>query len=493
MKKVVLFVCAFIFSLINFISCKNNAEGSNNGTSTYEQNNVNALFVINPTETKKKSGENWITINYTPEVSANILSVKTNAALQSNGNAEFMPSIEHTVPYSTWNSESYSSKKVMSDRAAGTTKRATTYKLLEKKTIIDSMSNRNSVAKMVYEGEYCYVWTYNDESAEATLSAEEIKVFAEKFDVIYEKEIALCGPKYDGNTVYDYAINPDKKISLMLCDIGQDAGRGTIYGYFQPGNYFDTNRMEIIFVDSFFAKREAASGELFSTVAHEFNHLLNYCNKELKYGLTQQSWYTEMLSMLCEDFFGEDLGLGDDDGVKQRLFYNFIKGSYIYGFGNWMSGGDHVSNNYANAYAFGAYLARNYGGAKLIHEIMTNKYVNEESVVKAVNKINGTSYSFKDLLKEFPLILINTKKQASDKPSLFKATEDELSGIEGYTYKLKEIDLGSVDDSSIVANIPEAADDRILDSYGFQFYYFSAPVKVTLSIKNFLNHRFVSF
>ena len=463
MKKVIAILLSVLFLSV---SCKKDVENTSSDLKQVSLDNVKVLYVTNPTDKKKKTGEAWVSIDYELERNAEVnlpVFIKDETI---NGNSE---------------------------REISTSKKQTTYKQNEQKNITDVMNNLNDTAKMVYEGNYCYIWTYNTESLDSALSADEIKNFADAFDNIYEKQIVLCGPKYDGETVYTDVINPDKKISLMLCDIGRDGPRGNIYGYFAPVNYYSYNNMEIIFVDSYFAKRQKFLPDLLSTVSHEFNHLLNYCNKNLKYGLSQKSWYTEMLSMLCEDFFDEELGLDDEHGVKQRLYNVFIKGSYTQGFGNWDQNSPFVGSYYANAYAFGAFLARNYGGAKLVHEIMTNEYVNEESVVHAVNKINSTNLTFSDLLNEFPLILLNTKNQDSDMPSLFKAVEEELPGLTDYTYKLKEIDFGDLSNGDFSVNNPDRASELSLDSYGFQFYYFTAPAKVMLSIKDFLNHRIVAY
>ena len=467
MKKVVLFtVICFVFSLLALTSCKKDVEEASPKLKQIKLDNVKVLCITNPTDKKQNAGETWVSIDYEMERNAELnLPVFTqNEAVNCN-----------------------------SERAISTSKRPTTYKVGEQKDITDVLHSVNDTAKMVYEGVYCYIWTYNNEPLDSALSEDEIENFAKAFDDIYEKQIALCGPKYAGETVYTDVINPDKKISLMLCDIGRDRASGDVYGYFAPSNYSSYNKMEIIFVDSYFAKRPQNLPDLLSTVSHEFNHLLNYCNKDLKYGLSQKSWYTEMLSMLCQDFFDEELGLDEEHGVKQRLYKVFVTGSYTQGFGNWNQNSPFVGSYYANAYAFGAFLARNYGGAKLVHEIMTNEYVNEESVVHAVNKINGTNLTFSDLLKEFPLILLNNKNQSSDMPSLFKSVEEELPGLADYTYKLKEIDLCDISDGSISVNNPDIASDVVLDSYGFEFYYFTAPAKVTLSIKDFLNHRIVSY
>lgn len=465
MKKVIVILLSVLFLSV---SCKKDPDTESSSLKQVSLDNVKVLCVTNPTDKKQKTGEIWVSIDY---------------ELERNAEVELPDSIKEQT--SNCNSE----------RAISKSKRPTSYKQGEQKDITDVMFNINNTAKMVYEGKYCYIWTYINEPLDSTLSEDQIINFANAFDNIYEKQIVLCGPKYDGETVYTNVINPDEKISLMLCDIGRDGARGNIYGYFASDNYYfyNYNKMEIIFVDSYYAKRQQFLPDLLSTVSHEFNHLLNYCNKDLKYGLSQKRWYTEMLSMLCEDFFDEELGLDDEHGVKQRLYNGFIKGSYTQGFGNWNQDSSYVGSYYANAYAFGAFLARNYGGEKLVHEIMTNEYVNEESVVHAVNKINNTNLTFADLLNEFPLILLNTKNQASDMPSLFKSVEEELPGLTGYTYKLKEIDLGDLSKGDFSVNNPDSVSGLVLDSYGFQFYYFTAPAKVMLSIKDFLNHRIVSY
>jgi len=489
MKKVVLFtVICFVFSLLALTSCKKDVEEASPNLKQIDQENVKVLYITNPTDKKKKYDEVWVKIDYEHERETEVNSVQN------------ITYVEHTAPYNTRRVNS-SSLIFNTERASKVTKPEKMYSKGDWKYITDIRRNRNSKATMVYEGEYCYIWTYDDENRDSILNDSEIEAFAKKFDVIYREETALCGPKYNGETVYNNVINPNAKISLMLCDIGQDEALGDWYGYFTQNNYFikeavrDSNEMEIIFVDSYYAKRGDRGGELFSTIAHEFNHLLNFCNKELKYGLQENIWYTEMLAMLCEDFFEEDLGLDDEHGVKQRLFNGFVKGSYNKGFGNWVNEDVFVSSNYANAYAFGAFLARNYGGARLIHEIMTNEYVNEESVVNAVNKINGTELTFDDLLNDFPLILINTKNQNSNEPSLYKSISEELPDFPDYTYKLKEIDLGDFEgaESSIIKDNPNFASDLLLDSYGFQLYYFSTPTKVSLTKKNFLNHRFLLY
>ena len=62
---------------------------------------------------------------------------------------------------------------------------------------------------------------------------------------------------------------------------------------------------------------------------------------------------------------------------------------------------DSTLQSYANAYAFGAWLIRNYGGSDLVKEMMANGKANNDCIASAVNTINGSSYSFNDLIQEF--------------------------------------------------------------------------------------------
>lgn len=474
MKKVVFIM---LLSVIALCACKKDVESDD--YNSYSVENANYLVITNPTKNKKTSDEVWVKISLSEDRRIITESLKNKA--------NYYNYVEHTDPFANGD---LSKLNLKSERVASTKPvKARGYKLGEQINIEDSYSNKNAIASLVYEGQYCYIWTYKDEPDESALSEEEIKAFADKFDSVYLKQIALCGPKYNGITVFDNVITPAKKLSIMLCDIGQDKGYGNIYGYFHSSNYFDKNKMEIIFVDSYYAKIISLN-LMFSTLVHEFNHLLNYCNKTLKYGLAMSSWYTEMLSMITEDFFSDDLCLNFNETPKKRLL-GLVNGSYIHGFGNWSNESPFISDFYTNAYAFGAFLARNYGGADLIHEIMINEFVDEESVVNAVNKINGTSYSFADLLLDFSTILINPHNEDSSKCSLFKSTENPLGGDGDFIFRLQEIDLENLSDDSNVknkirTNDLEEARYTLFDSYGFQIYEVSDLGKTKVTAKKHL-------
>ena len=116
---------------------------------------------------------------------------------------------------------------------------------------------------------------------------------------------------------------------------------------------------------------------------------------------------------------------GKSKNIKSIKYYNdggsFIRidfNKYYYaGFTNWREGED-VLASYACAYAFGAYLVRNFGGIELFHQTLINEYVNEESVTQAlkacnqkyVDKNGVEQYAdFNYVFENFYKILINNK------------------------------------------------------------------------------------
>jgi len=477
MKKIILLLTAVLI----ITGCKHDTTVDNGKKYT----DVSALFVVNPTDRDvPDNGDSWVK------------SISTSRNIEeTESDLITIPDFPVKTPTFTGTAENLSDLEI--SRAAGNTeaKPVISFKLNQKKNFqnsFDSFLAESKTFKCVYISDYCYIWTYPKEDEDSKLTDEEIVEFADKFDTLYQKQIALCGPKYDGTTVsgdLSGVINPNDKISILLYDIDGDKANQYYWGYVGYDDLYSGRgcNVEAIHIDSWAAKQEKSKNGLFSSLAHEFNHMLNYENKTLKYGLYNQSWYTEMLSMLVEDFFYEDLGMKAVDSSPARL-YSFAQGSYIYGFKNWPQRTSVEGYKYSNAYAFGAYLARNYGGAKLIHEICTNEYSNEESVVNAVNKINGTNLTFNDLLKEFPAILYNFNNDDKSLPSLNKSTVDT---IEGFEYKLNPINKEVFEQESeikisIYSTNQDMASSVPLFGYGFHFYSFKEKTDLSIDANDSL-------
>ena len=176
-------------------------------------------------------------------------------------------------------------------------------------------------------------------------------------------------------------------------------------------NYIHSNGLEMFYIDSYFLSKMPET--VYSTLVHEFNHMINYVIKTLGYMTTNpdatkfnncSTWFTEMLAMVTEDMFQNYLGIDDLSSPKGRLpyFNNF----YYYGFKNWNDKNIEPLYMYANTYGFGAFLARNFGGVDLIKEIAQNPYVDEKAITTALQTL-GKKKNFNDVLKKYASCLFH--------------------------------------------------------------------------------------
>ncbi len=184
------------------------------------------------------------------------------------------------------------------------------------------------------------------------------------------------------------------------------------------------------------------SGDMVSTMFHEFQHMICYGNKKIKNSVTASTWSNEMMSMLVEDVLREKLGVDASSAPSATRLPSFNKNYYWLGADTWLSG-DEAVYSYSSAYAFGAWLVRKYGGAELLHEMSVNKYVDWESIVAAVKTVTGTDVTRKSLLIEwaFASCFRPTYAQEKSLPTYYKTPDNYIS--DGTTYSFEPINLFS--------------------------------------------------
>lgn len=310
----------------------------------------------------------------------------------------------------------------------------------------DNSFTKNAFTKKA-EGTHCRIWYLNNNTSvnNSYLSPSVFQRLANTFDLAFVKETQIFGSNYFS---YDgmIAANANTKLEILVYDLFGDATdnqtSGT-FGFQNPDDFFlnekagDTsNECEVIHIDSYFLNLDIKNNTRMveSTLFHEFQHLLNYCNKYGQY----DTWFTEMLAMCSEDILQSQIGLSDDDTAKSR-FYTYFNYPYK-GFGNWPDPkkdpnyAENVLYAYANAYAFGAYLMRNYGGIELIHEIATNQYKGTEYAISAALKAIGKSEeNFNTVFNKFGTVYIfpeaNKNSLNINISNTFKGTVYNLSAI----------------------------------------------------------------
>ncbi len=338
-----------------------------------------------------------------------------------------------------------------------------TYRSLDNNKFFARLSNNADYEKTFVkkaEGEHCRIWYYRDTTKTYINIDDSIFTSLKNtIDMIFEKETQIFGSNiFSANGMI--TANSSTKLDVLIYDLFGDATQNLQSGTFGFFNSFDfymneylndyntykysidssfkkyaltSNECQAIHIDSYFLWKDVENNTemVTSTLIHEFQHLLNFCNKGIQ---SYSDWFTEMLSMSAEDVFQSQINLSDTDSPKGRLNGEF---GYPYkGFGYWPGNTDSdVYYAYANAYAFGAYLMRNYGGIRLIHEIATNSYVNKNAITRALQTL-GYNETFESVLKKFGMVYVNTNSGDSD--SLNRSISENYNGT---TYTLDAINL----------------------------------------------------
>lgn len=265
-------------------------------------------------------------------------------------------------------------------------------------------------------------------------------------------------------------------INIVLTDIAKDYNSSKqtgVVGYFWGKDYYNkelvsySNEGKYFYIDipycnynktdkDYDGNDNTVSDMVISTLFHEYQHMIHF-NK--KYGVESDedtSWYNEMLSMLCEDIMAGTLEL--EETVQDERIPNFNVYYPLSGISEYLDSESWIS--YGTAYAFGAWLARNYGGVDLVEKISKNTYVGKESIVDAVNVTNNTSLTWEDLVKEYlqAVVFRSAYSQENDLPT-FNKTHKGSGWTRSIDIKSTAIKIAiSLDNPNTFANTTVSAD-----------------------------------
>ncbi|MBR1721099.1 MAG: hypothetical protein IJ727_01225, partial [Treponema sp.] len=282
---------------------------------------------------------------------------------------------------------------------------------------LESESYEKKEALLYAFNDVCNVWVVRDDTYidSDDKRLEVARKFADVFESLYpvirnvygkesDKIYGSYSSKSDEFSLREMAAFCDTgtKINIVLYDLFGDGEDGDVLGFFNPADYFPSaeslstmtsysyrksdsrvysNEGKYFYMDSYFAINELSM--IISTLAHEFQHMVLFGVKTMK-GISVDTSMNEMLSMLCEDMIQSFLTkkgyeISDKDSPKGRL-PQFMCCYFLEGIRNYNSD-DNTALCYANAYAFGAWLCRQWGGAALIKEMMSNGKSDNECIV----------------------------------------------------------------------------------------------------------------
>ena len=323
--------------------------------------------------------------------------------------------------------------------------------------------------------EICNVWIVDDEKHIPQSKRKEVaETYAQKFAKMHPVVCKVFGKESD--LIYvtsegDFASMNEfsetgTKVNIVMYDLYNDGISGKVIGMFSNRDYFkngltvsgneidSSNEGKYLYIDSYLATKNLEY--TLSTIAHEFQHMINFSVKAMNQQASDSN-FNEMLSMLCEDMMQEYLNVQDAYTPKNRL-RRFLSHYYDAG----IRGQATSLQSYSNAYAFGAWLARQYGGAALIKEMMSNGKANNECIAAAVSAIEGRAFTFDDLFQEFIAACFDGELSARNKDA-----PQTIRSEDGYDYPMRNINLTEITNLGETMTIFENdAITEIAPSYG---------------------------
>ena len=330
------------------------------------------------------------------------------------------------------------------------------------------------------------VWVVNDNYSDSTSSGNKVtgtiaQQVAEKFIDQYASERQVLGSESDRligtdsrleSNSMEYTSDTGKLVNIVIYDIAGDYNSGKrrgVVGYFHSKDYYQksslytnvakcSNAGKYFYLDSAFCNYDPQIGmdetddtkvfrgtgnvseTAISTLFHEFQHMINFNQKNIKAGASPATWYNEMLSMLSEDMMVTALGFTSSSVYKDRLpvFNNYY---YMSGIDEYLTTNSIIS--YSTAYAFGSWCARNFGGLDFINQVSTNSSVNMESIIQAIKTCTGKTYTDRQLFKMFIQACVFRDDFArSNGFQTFNASQTySMTTDEGKDYALNKISL----------------------------------------------------
>jgi hypothetical protein len=273
-----------------------------------------------------------------------------------------------------------------------------------------------------------WVDTLNWDATEADptkMSPIKVEALADRFlqspaslDDIYHWDTAAVGEPWS-STIADPALidwDPNNTITILLANLNTVYTGAVTVGYFwskdQLTGITGSNQRVMFYLDAtLYGTLETGETTwaetnywpmiIYSTLAHEFQHMIQFYQKAVlkNAGGSADSWIDEMCSMIMEDLVADKLGIDGPRGVfsadagtagnTQGRIPDFNRYSYyplavanpdIY-YGD--------VTNYSVSYTFGAWLARNYGGAEVLKNIVQSALTDSAAVVEAAAAYSG--------------------------------------------------------------------------------------------------------
>ena len=229
-----------------------------------------------------------------------------------------------------------------------------------------------------------HLYVYIEDSVRGMLTEAEAIAIAREFDTrIYPNVRSWMG------TEWKPGLDRDNRITLLMHDVGMNESGLEYGGYFAPADQLPTapnsNRREMLYMDIFQFK-ERPRHTFYSSLAHEFAHLVNWFQNG---GRTDQRWLEEGTASFVEW------------AVYGTVHTIFVDG-YLRDPSVSLASANTWDVYYGGAFMLMLYLYEQYGGRELIRDIVGTDTLGEGAINTALAG-SGRSERFPDVFLNWGL------------------------------------------------------------------------------------------
>lgn len=329
---------------------------------------------------------------------------------------------------------------------------------------VPDFEQRNFTLKTM--GDHCLVWCEDNLTGDEAITDEnKFTQIQQKFDLIYDVETEIFGKAqgYIVSNPQELVSKVDDKINIVI----MNPKNPNVGGFFSSNDMIlqsaidsivenksqKSNENQIIYINSYKINKDFDFS--LSAIAHEFQHLLNFIHDCVSLGLDFQMWYSEMLSVLAQDIFHEELS---PDSLEPYNRLELFKRFTNYGVTYWTPQPTITDTKcligYAVNYAFGAFLFRNYGGVELLKAMTSheNNVIHKDAINYALKKVYpDKNYTFDEIASQLHYIMLtaNIDGNLEDNEKVFtlnreiKFTADSSGSEKEITVKRIELSKNS--------------------------------------------------
>lgn len=220
------------------------------------------------------------------------------------------------------------------------------------------------MATCIAKSEHLYV--YVDNSLRDLFTDAEAAAVAREFDNRIYPDVR----KWMG-TEWKPGIDRDNRITLLMHDVGMNKSGKDYGGYFSPTDQLPTlpnsNRREMLYMDVF-QFRERSRHTFYSSLAHEFAHLINWFQNG---GTTDQRWLEEGTASFVE-------------WAVYGTVHNIFVDGYLANPSISLAYTNTADVYYGGAFMLMLYLYEQYGGPALIRSIIETDALGEQAIDAAL-------------------------------------------------------------------------------------------------------------